>query len=109
MTRYWTTTAKKDGKPITLYCATCNAAVRRDIGKRRYAASLVESAVLGEVPSDLTELHFLLAGGAFKAYVRSKRLQWNAAVHPVDAIPNGLVNEPIKGDPETHPVVIYER
>jgi hypothetical protein len=50
MTRYWTTTAKKDGKPITLYCATCNAAVRRDIGKRRFAASLVESAVLGEVP-----------------------------------------------------------
>jgi hypothetical protein len=107
MTRHWTTTARKDGKPITLYCSTCNAAVRRDLGKKLYPGSLIESASLGEIPSDPAELHYFLAGGAFKTYIRSKRLQWNAAVNPIDAIPESLPNEPIRGDPQTHPVLIH--
>jgi len=110
MTKYWYTATTKDGKPVTLYVETYDAAIEHDL-EQGVARSLIHSVWDGAAPSDETERHRCLARGAFMLHVMAPGFTPIGKIYEAESIPQRLKGTWSGGtlkDPQTCATVVFE-
>ena len=89
MIKHWTTTAIKNGKPVTLYVTTTDETIERDLAPG--VGSLIGLIRDGRAPNPLKDDHHDLAAGAFVCHCDARELRWaDQSVQTCDSIPAGL-------------------
>ena len=101
---------KRNGKPITLYVETYDAAIEHDLAQGE-VGSLIRYATGGGVPGDEAERHCALALGAFMRRTREPALEPVGKIYETDSIPKGLESFWSGGSvkDQTCAVVVYEQ
>jgi hypothetical protein len=89
MTKYWCTATTKNGKPVTLYVETYDAAIEHDL-EQGPASSLIHSVLHGDIPPDEAQRHYALALGAFRIHVRAPGFSALGKIYEAESIPAGL-------------------
>ena len=110
MTKYWYTATTKDGKPVTLYVETYDAAIEHDLDQGP-ASSLIHLVWHGDVPAEEEERHYALALGAFSLHVRAPGFTHIGKVYEAESIPPGLGSSWSGGtlrEPQTCAAVVRE-
>jgi len=111
VTKYWYAATTKDGKPITLYVETYDAAIEHDL-EQAPASSLIYWVFLHDVPTDDEQRHYALALGAFRRHTMAPGFTPVGKIYETDAIPKGLESSWVGGtikEPETCAVIVYEQ
>jgi hypothetical protein len=110
MTKYWYTATTKNGKRVTLYVETYDAAIEHDL-ERGPSSSLIDFVVHGDVPADDQQRHYALALGAFRLHVTAPGFTPVGKIYEAESIPSGLKGVWAGGtlkEPQTCAVVVYE-
>jgi hypothetical protein len=110
MTKYWYAATTKDGKPVTLYVETYDAAVEHDL-EQGPTSSLIHLVSVGDIPVSEEERHYALALGAFNLHVRAPGFTPVGKVYEAESIPTNLEGVWSGGtlqEPQTCAVIVYE-
>jgi hypothetical protein len=110
MTKYWYTATTKDGKPVTLYVETYDAAIEHDL-EQGPASSLIHSVWHGDAPAEEDQRHHALALGAFRLHVRAPGFTPIGEIYEAESIPPRLGHSwsgGTLGESQTCATVVYE-
>ena len=111
MTKYWYAATTKDGKRVTLYVETYDAAIEHDL-EQAPSGSLIYWAAFHEIPTDEEQRHRALARGAFMRHTKAPGFMPVEKIYETDSIPKGLEDFWAGGtvkEPQTCAVVVYEQ
>ncbi len=111
MVKYWYAATTKDGKPVTLYVETYDAAIEHDI-EQAPSSSLIYWASSHTIPADEERRHHALALGAFRRLTVAPGYTPVAKMYETDSIPKGLEDSWVGGNikgPSVCAVVVYEQ
>jgi hypothetical protein len=109
MTKYWYTATSQNGKRLTLYVETYDAAIEHDL-QQAPAGSLIH-CVTDAAPASEQDRHAALALGAFTRHVAARGLAPITKIYEADSIPKSLDSFWLGGfkEPQTCTVIVFEK